>query len=573
MAALPVSAPLSLHTLECGEVFKMGDTEELRRRASGGVVTLDAVVVGAGFGGMYMTYRLRERGMRVIGIEAGGDVGGVWYWNRYPGARCDLMCVDYSYSFSDEIQQEWTWTEQFAAQPEILAYANFVADKLDLRKDFTFATRVTSAVWDDDRRLWTVKTDQGDTYEATYCIMATGPLSIPKDPEIAGLDRFEGDIFRAQKWPHEQVDFSGRRVGLIGTGSTGIQIVTEVGKAVGELYVFQRTPSFTMPMRNDKLDLEHVSEIKDHYAGLRAAARASLLGGVRPSSTRPFFSLPRAQRLQLMEDAWKAGGHAFLGTFSDLMSNPDANDQVAEFVRDKIGQVVEDPKIAEALKPRGYPIFARRACLDTEYYEQFNKPNVHLIDLFADPIAEITETGVKLQSGEVPLDVLILATGYDGLTGALMAFEVRGRNGLDLREKWQDGAVSYLGLMLAGFPNLFMVCGANGPAALANIISINEQNVDWICALIDHMEATGMATAEPAGESEERWMEIVRMLAEKTLLSKANTWYVGANVEGKTRGLTMFTGGFAKYGEHCQAVVDSGYAELVFEPVGALVSA
>ncbi len=555
----------------------MGDSEQLARQASGpatrDVVALDAVVVGAGFGGMYMAYALREKGVRMIGIEAGGDVGGVWYWNRYPGARCDLMCVDYSYSFSPEIEQEWTWSEQFAAQPEILAYANYVADKLDLRKHFKFDTRVTSAVWDEDRRLWIVRTDTGDTYEATYCIMATGPLSIPKDPEIAGIDRFQGDIYRAQKWPHQPVDFTGKRVGLIGTGSTGIQIVPEVAKDAGEFYVFQRTPSFTMPMRNDKLDPEYVKEIKDHYPGLRAAARASALGGVRPSSTRPFFSLPAAQRNQLMEDAWKLGGHAFLGTFTDLLTNPDANEQVANFVRNKIGEVVKDPKTAEALKPKGYPIFARRPCLDTHYYEAFNQPNVHLVDLFEDPIVEITETGVKTQSQEVPLDALIFATGYDGLTGALMAFEVIGRDGQDLREKWQYGAESYLGLMIAGFPNLFMVCGANGPAALANIISIDEQNVDWIMALMAHMDENGLATVEPSKDAEDRWMEIVLALAEKSLLSKAQTWYVGANVEGKSRGLTMFTGGFAKYNEHCAAVVSNGYADLEFQRAGALVDA
>ena len=551
----------------------MSDSEQPPRANSPQIVRLDAVVVGAGFGGMYMAYRLRERGMKMIGIEAGGDVGGVWYWNRYPGARCDLMCVDYSYSFSPEIEQEWTWSEQFAAQPEILAYANFVADKLDLRKNFAFETRVISALWDQQRRLWVVKTDRGDTYEATYCIMATGPLSIPKDPEIAGLDRFQGKVYRAQKWPHEEVDFSDQRVGLIGTGSTGIQIVTEVGKNVGEFYVFQRTPSFTMPMRNDKLDPEFVAEMKGHYSGLRTAARTSALGGVRPSSTRPFFSLPRAQRLQLMEDAWRQGGHAFLGTFSDLMTNPDANEQVAEFVRGKIGEVVNDPKTADALTPRGYPIFARRPCLDTEYYEQFNKPNVHLVNLYEDPILEITAAGVRTASGEVALDALILATGYDGLTGALMAFELRGRNGRDLREKWQHGAESYLGLMMPEFPNLFMVCGANGPAALANIISIDEQNVDWICDLMDHMEANGIGTAEPTPESEGRWMEIVYELAAKTLLSKANTWYVGANVAGKSRGLTMFTGGFAKYAEYCRAAAESGYEDLLFEPARQLVDA
>lgn len=549
------------------------DTRMNERDDAGTTHRLDAVVVGAGFGGMYAAYRLREMGLSFVGIEAGGNVGGVWYWNRYPGARCDLMCVDYSYSFSPEIEQEWTWSEQFAGQPEILAYANYVADRLHLRPHFRFGTRVTAATWDDHRRIWVVETDAGDTIEARYCVMATGPLSIPKDPEITGLDRFAGELYRAAKWPHHEVDFAGKRVGVIGTGSTGIQIVQEVAKEAGELYVFQRTPSFTMPMRNDPLDPEYAAEIKRNYPGLRAAAWASNLGGVRPSTTRPFFSLPRAQREQLMEDAWKMGGHAFLGTFSDLLFNPEANEQVAEFVRGKIGEIVEDPETAEALKPRGYPIFARRPCLDTSYYQSFNQPNVHLVDCLKYPIRRITEAGIETEQGEVALDALILATGYDGLTGALTAFPVKGRHGRDLRDKWKGGAHSWLGLMVEGFPNLFMICGANGPAALANIISINELNVDWLCDLLRYMERNDLATFEPDPDAEERWMEEVRALSERTLMSKAQTWYVGANVAGKAQGLTLFTGGFAKYAEHCRVAAQNGYPDLMFEREDAPVPA
>lgn len=526
---------------------------------------VDAVVVGAGFGGMYMAHRLRGMGLDMVGIEAGRDVGGVWYWNRYPGARCDLMVVDYSYAFSPEIEQAWTWSEQFAAQPEILAYAGFVADKLDLRPLFRFGTRVVGAVWDDDERLWTVTTDRGDEYRATYCVMATGPLSIPKDPRFPGQDRFAGDILFAAKWPHDPVDLAGKRVGVIGTGSSGIQIVSEVARTAGELYVFQRTPSFSLPMRNRPLDDDHVAEIKRHYPAIRRAAAASALGGVRAQSSRPFFSLPRDQRERLMDDAWQMGGHAFLGTFSDLLTNPEANEQVADFVRRKIDQVVDDPATAERLKPRGYPIFARRPCLDTGYYEAFNQPNVHLVDCLAEPIRGLDETGVMVGERAVPLDVLILATGYDGLTGALLAFDVRGRGGRSLVDKWRGGAESYLGLMMEGFPNFFMVCGANGPAALANIITTNEQNVDWICALIDHMRANRLASAEAGAGAEAAWMRTVRDLAEQSLLSRAQTWYVGANVEGKARGLTMYTGGFARYREHCDAVAASGYDGVAFE--------
>ncbi|MFS2098772.1 flavin-containing monooxygenase [Variovorax sp. Varisp85] len=530
-----------------------------------GARRVDVVVVGAGFGGMYATYRFREMGFRVQGFEAGGDVGGVWYWNRYPGARVDLPSIDYSFSFSPEIEQEWTWSEQFAAQPELLKYINFVADRLDLRRHIQFKTRVTRAVWDEARKLWTVTTGRGDTYEATYCIMATGPLSIPKDPEIPGIDRFKGQLLRAAKWPHQPVGFAGKRVGVIGTGSTGIQIVQEVGKEAGELFVFQRTPSFTMPMRNEVLEPDYVAEVKRNYASIRESARNSAVGGVRPQSTRAFFSVTPRQRQQLLEDAWKNGGLAMLGTFSDLLANPEANEHVAEFVRGKIGETVKDPVTAEKLKPRGYPIFARRPCLDSSYYETFNRPNVHLKDCIADPIVEITERGVKTQAGEVELDVLIFATGYDGLTGALLAFDIVGRDGRTMNEKWKDGARSHLGLMMEGFPNLFMTTGPNGPAALANIIRISEHDVDWIAAAMTHMEENGLSTIEPTAQAEQAWMDLVYALSQRTLLTKAKTWYVGANVKDKPQGLTLFTGGFLKYREHCAAAVQGGYRDFVFE--------
>lgn len=530
-----------------------------------GVTRLDVVVVGAGFGGMYAVYKFREMGMKIQGFEAGGDVGGVWYWNRYPGARVDLPSIDYSFSFSPEIEQEWTWSEQFAAQPELLRYINFVADRLDLRKSIQFNTRVTSAVWDESRKLWTVKTDRGETYEATYCVMATGPLSVPKDPEIPGIARYKGRMLRAARWPHEPVSFEGLRVGVIGTGSTGIQIVQEVGKEAGELFVFQRTPSFTMPMRNETLEPDYVAEVKRNYHGIREAARNSAVGGTRPQSTRAFFSVTPKQRRQLLEDAWKNGGIAMLGTFADLLSNEEANAHVAEFVRGKISEVVQDPATAEKLKPRDYPIFARRPCLDSSYYETYNRPNVHLKDCITDPIVEITEKGVRTQAGEVELDMLILATGYDGLTGALLAFDVVGRDGRTVNDKWKDGARSHLGLMMEGFPNLFMTTGPNGPAALANIIRISEHDVDWIAAAMTYMEKNGLVAIEPTAQAEQRWMDLVYTLSQRTLLTKAKTWYVGANVKDKPQGLTLFTGGFMKYREYAAAAIQDGYRDFAFE--------
>lgn len=529
---------------------------------------IDVAIVGAGFGGMYAVYKFREMGLKIQGFEAGGDVGGVWYWNRYPGARVDLPSIDYSFSFSPEIEQEWTWSEQFAAQPELLRYINFVADRLDLRKHIQFNTRVTSAVWDEARQLWVVTTQRGDVFEATYCVMATGPLSVPRDPDIPGLDRFKGRLLRAAKWPHEPVSYTGQRVGVIGTGSTGIQIVQEVGPQAGELFVFQRTPSFTMPMRNETLTSEYVAEVKRNYNGIREAARNSAVGGTRPQSTRAFFSVTPNQRHVLLEDAWKQGGLSMLGTFSDLMQNEEANEQVAEFVRGKIGEIVKNPVTAEALKPRGYPIFARRPCLDSSYYETYNLPQVHLIDLLNDDdIVEITEKGVRLRKGgEIELDMLILATGYDGLTGALLAFDVVGREGQTVNDKWKDGARSHLGLMMEGFPNLFMTTGPNGPAALANIIRISEHDVDWIANAMRFMEANELASMEPTPEAEQAWMDTVYALSQRTLLTKAKTWYVGANVKDKPQGLTLFTGGFLKYREHCAAAAQ-GYKGFAFESV------
>lgn len=525
----------------------------------------DVLVVGAGFAGMYAVFKFREMGKKVLAVEAGSDVGGVWYWNRYPGARCDLMAVDYSYGFSPEIEQEWTWSEQFAAQPEILAYANFVADRLDLRRHYLFNTRVTSATWHESAKVWRATLDSGETLEAPYCVMATGPLSIPKDPDIPGIERFKGTLLRAQKWPHEPIDLAGKRVGVIGTGSTGIQIIQTLGKEPLELFVFQRTPSFTLPMRNHVLEPDYIAEMKRHYRAMREAMRNNPTGGTRPATSRPFFSLPPSQRREAMEQAWINGGHTFLGTFADLLTNQEANDQVADFVREKIGQIVKDPQTAEALKPRGYPIFARRPCLDTEYYETYNRPNVHLVDVKKDPIVEITEKGIRTESGETELDVLIFATGYDALTGALLAFDVVGRNGRTLKDKWKGGPRSYLGFMAEGFPNLFAPCGPNGPAALANLITIAEHDIDWIADTISYMEANGFTAVEARAEAEDDWMKLVLTLAEKSLIRKANTWWVGANVKGKPQGLTMFIGGFHKYRELCEAAAKNRSANLRFD--------
>lgn len=526
---------------------------------------LDVIIVGGGFGGMYATYKFREMGLKIQSFEAGGGLGGVWYWNRYPGARVDLPSIDYSFSFSPEIEQEWTWSEEFAAQPELLRYINFVAERLDLNKHFQFNTKITGAKWNEDSQLWSVTTDKGETYSARYCIMATGPLSVQKTPDIKGYQSFKGEAYMSGAWPHHEVSFEGKRVGIIGVGSTGIQCVQEVGRKAGETFVFQRTPSFTMPMRNQKLDADYVADVKRNYAGLRAAARASGPGGLRPQSTRAFYSVTAKVRDQLLEDSYRLGGLAMLGTFSDLLSNQEANDYVADFLRGKIRDLVDDPVTAEKLTPKGYPVFARRACLDTGYYETFNLPNVHLMDCVEDPIVEITEKGIRLASGEVELDVIIFATGYDGLTGALMAFEIEGRGGLKLSDKWKAGPRSFLGVGINGFPNLFMTVGPNGPSALANIIRINENDVDLIARAITYMDHNGLANMEPSQASEDKWMADLAQANQASLLTKAKTWYVGANVEGKAQGLTLYTGGFPKYVLACEEAAKDDFHAFTFE--------
>ena len=521
---------------------------------------LDTLIIGAGFGGMYALHRTRNMGLDTHLIEAGDDVGGTWYWNRYPGARCDVMCIDYSYSFSDDIQQEWAWSEQFAAQPEILAYARFVADKLDLKRDISFNTRATSVRYDDERTLWRVQTDCGDVFEAKYCLMATGPLSVPKQLDLPGTSTFKGAIYLSGKWPHHDVDLKGKRVAVIGTGSSGIQIVPVVAEQAEHLYVYQRTPSFTLPMRNRKLEEDYVAHIKAHYPGLRKAARHSMTGGIRPITHRPLFSVTPAEREKLMEEAWQRGGSHFLGLFSDLLTNSEANEVVAEFVRGKIAEVVNDPDTARRLTPRGYPIFARRPCLDTGYYETYNRENVTLKDCLEHPIIEITENGIRTADGVVEVDVIIAAIGYDALTGAMLSIDIEGKEGRSLKDKWADGGRSHVGLMIEGFPNLFLISGPNGPSALANFILLAEQNVDWICDCIRHLDANGLRSIEADAGAENWWMNKVTTLGSMTLYPTANTWYTGANVPGKPRTFPVYVGGLGRYREICDDAAAQGYS-------------
>ena len=530
--------------------------------------TYDAVIVGAGFAGLYTLHMLRQRGKRARVIEAASDVGGTWYWNRYPGARCDVVSVDYSFSFSDEIQQEWNWTEKYAAQPEILGYAKFVADKLDLKRDIEFDTRVESLVYDDEKASWTVTTSKGERLTAASCIMATGCLSIPKEPDIPGLKDFEGPVYFTSRWPQEEVDFAGKVVGLIGTGSSGIQVAPQIAEDAQRLLVFQRTPSFTLPARNATLPRDTLEEIKANYPDRRAAARRHPAGHLRPLTDRATFSYADDERHDQFDQAWQRGGLDLFGVFGDLLVDEAANEEVARLIHDKIDEAVDDPATAEALKPRGDPLGGRRICLDTDYYKTFNRDNVVLVDVLTDPIVRVVADGIKTRERHYPLDTLVLATGFDAMTGALLAIDIRGRDGRSLRDKWRDGPLSYLGIAVEGFPNLFTITGPGSPSVLSNVIASIEQHVEWLGALFDYMDRHCVRTVEADAGAEAQWMRDVYDLAAHTLMIKANSWYLGANVPGKPRIFMPYVGGLDVYRDKADEIAADDYRGFHFETTG-----
>lgn len=525
----------------------------------------DVVVVGAGFAGLYALHKFSGMGLSTIGFEAAGDVGGTWYWNRYPGARCDVQSQDYSFSFSESIQQEWAWSEIFAAQPEILAYANFVAEKLDLRRAFCFETRVTRVTFNDDTGCWFVETDRGDRINATYCVMATGCLSQPKLPDITGMDDFAGETYFTSRWPHETVNFAGKRVGVIGTGSSGIQAIPLIAEEAEHLYVFQRTPSFTLPARNRSMTAEQTAAIKRVYPELRARARQTPNCGLRPITDRKAFSVDQPTRDAIYEDVWRDGGITLGSTFADLVTDEDANRTASDFFRNKIGQVVVDPVVAERLKPYDYPIGTRRICLDTDYYETFNRANVSLVDVQTDPIDRIDAKGLSTGGRHYELDILVFATGFDAMTGALLAMDITGKAGRRLKEKWVDGPAAYLGIATAGFPNMFLITGPGSPSVLSNVIGSIEQHVEWVADCINHMRAIGADHIDPREDAEIDWVAHVNEVADSTLLPKANSWYIGANIPGKPRIFMPYAGGCHNYRKICDEVAADGYRGFVLE--------
>ena len=526
--------------------------------------TYDAIIVGAGFAGLYMLHTLRARGMRVRVIEAAAGVGGTWYWNRYPGARCDVISIDYSYSFSDEIQQQWTWTEKYASQSEILRYIEFVADKLDLRRDIQFDTRVEAMIYDDATGRWSVTTSTGDSFTTRFCIMATGCLSIPKDPDIPGLASFAGPVYFTSRWPHKEIDFAGQTVGLIGTGSSGIQVTPELAERAERLLVFQRTPSFTVPACNADFPEGFLETVKATYSDRRAQARRHPAGHLRPLTKRTTFSYSDSERREAFEGAWQRGGLEIFGVFGDLLVDETANAEVARLIHQKIDAAVADPATAAALKPQGTPLGGRRVCLDTEYYATFNRASVTLIDVLADPIESVVSDGVKTRDGHYRLDALVLATGFDAMTGALLKIDVRGRGGRVLRDKWRDGPASYLGVAIEGFPHLFTITGPGSPSVLTNVVASIEQHVEWLDRLFDHMERHGLSTAEPEPDAEEDWVRTVHDLAALTLMMQANSWYLGANVPGKPRVFMPYVGGLDTYRDIADAIAADGYRGFHF---------
>jgi cyclohexanone monooxygenase len=521
---------------------------------------IDAVVVGAGFAGMYMLYRLRQQGLRVRVFEAGDDVGGTWYWNRYPGARCDVESLDYSYSFSKDLEQRWQWSERYPTQPELLRYAQHVAETFELRRDIQLATRVTAAWFDDARACWRVQTDRGDDVAAAYCIMATGCLSTWRVPELPGRDRFRGASHHTGNWPHDGVDFTGQRVAVIGTGSSGVQIIPEIAARAAQLTVFQRTANFCVPAANRPLAPAEAAAYRARYDEIREAARHSPGGvGTIPYGTGSALEVSDAERTARFEERWTRGGLGMLYSFSDLAVNRQANELAAEFVRQKIRGIVHDPATAELLCPSDHPLGSKRICTDNGYFETFNRPNVALVDIKHHPIDELTETGLRVGDRTWELDAIVFATGFDAMTGALARIDVRGRGGRRLADDWAAGPRCYLGLGMAGYPNLFTITGPGSPSVLSNMLTSIEQHVEWISACIAYLAAHGVALIEPTLAAQDAWVEHVNAAANKTLFPQASSWYLGANVPGKPRVFMPYVRGVGAYRKKCDAVAAAGY--------------
>jgi cation diffusion facilitator CzcD-associated flavoprotein CzcO/acetyl esterase/lipase len=524
----------------------------------------DVVVAGAGFAGLYLLKRLRDAGYSAIAIEAADDVGGTWYWNRYPGARCDIESIDYSYSWDPELEAQWQWSERYATQPEILRYLGHVADKHDLRRDIRFGTRIEAARWDAASSRWHLSTDAGDTLTAPYYVMATGCLSVPKQADIPGAARFAGSAYFTGRWPHEGVDFTGQRVAVIGTGSSAIQSIPIIARQAAQLTVFQRTPNFSLPAYNGPVAPEKLAEYRRDRAAYREAARHTRIGVTLEIPTQSALAVSEAERQAEFERGWAEGGlFGVSSRFIDIGTNAAANELAAEFVRNKIRAIVDDPETAEALCPRDHPIGTKRPCVDTDYYATFNLPHVRLVNLRRTPIETITETGIDIAGADgtesLEFDAIVFAIGFDAMTGPLVAVDIEGRDGVTLKEKWADGPHTYLGLMTTGFPNLFTITGPGSPSVLSNMVVSVEQHVDWVVDALIALRESGFTTMEPTPAAEAGWTQHVNDCADITLMPQANSWYMGANVPGKPRVFLPYAGGVDAYRDTCDRVVAGGY--------------
>ncbi len=526
-------------------------------------VDFDVVIVGAGMSGLYMLHCLRGLGFSARVYETGSDVGGTWYWNRYPGARCDVESMEYSFSFSDELQQEWHWSERYATQPEILRYVNHVADRFDLRRDVQFDTRVSAAHYEDAANRWLIATEHGEHVSARFCVMAVGCLSTAQVPAIPGLDSFDGPWYHTGHWPHEGVDFTGQRVGIIGTGSSGIQSIPVIAQQAAHLYVFQRTPNFAFPARNAPLDPYYEGSIKAAYADLRRSERESRAGYIVERNEQSALEATPDERDREFTRRWERGGFGFTSAFNDLLIDKAANDTAANYVRDRIREIVNDPAVADLLSPKDHPIGTKRLPLDTGYYETYNRDNVTLVDIRSAPIETITPTGLSTCAAEFELDSIVFATGFDAMTGPFFGIDIRGRDGIALREKWAAGPRTYLGIASAGFPNLFLITGPGSPSVLSNMIVSIEQHVDWITRCLVDLRDDGLNCIEPEVAAEDAWVEHVNVVAHQTLYPQANSWYMGANIPGKPRIFLPYIGGVGAYRKTCDDVVANGYRGFI----------
>ncbi|NEW35149.1 NAD(P)/FAD-dependent oxidoreductase [Nocardia cyriacigeorgica] len=524
-----------------------------------GPTSVDVVVVGAGIAGLYALHKFRSQGLTVRVFEAADGVGGVWYWNRYPGARCDVESVDYSYSFDEALQQEWNWSEKYATQPEILAYLNHVADRFDLRRDIEFGARVTDTVLDESTLRWEVRTDTGTVVSARFVVLAVGPLSNANTPDIAGLDTFAGPVLHTSHWPHEGVDFTGQRVGVIGTGSSGIQAIPCIAEQAERLHVFQRTANYSVPAGNVPLDEETRRAQKANYAERRRLSMAS--GGGSPHQPHPKSALEvsEEERRAAYQQRWELGGVLFSKTFPDQMVTREANDTARLFWEEKVRAVIDDPAVADLLIPNDHPIGTKRICTDTNYYQTYNRDNVELVNLRATPIERIDAEGLHTTEDYYRLDALVLATGFDAMTGSVAKLNIVGRDGLTLNQAWKEGPKTYLGLGVSGFPNLFNLTGPGSPSVLANMVLHSELHVDWVAGAIDYLDRNGATALEARPDAVDAWVAECAERAARTLMPTANSWYLGANVPGKPRVFMPFVGGFGVYGEIIAEVAAAEY--------------